>query len=273
MRSALAALALLAGAAAPAAGQPWTPSHCIALSEAAPGLVWRAAAGPEALTPDRVRVHFVGHATFLIETAAGVTIATDFTGYVGRDVLPAVVTMNKAHSSHYTLFPDPRIPHVLHGWGPSPEEPADHHLELGDVIVRNVPTDIRGFGGAEANGNSIFIFEVAGLCIGHLGHLHHEPSPAQYAAMGRLDVVMAPVDGGMTMPLPDMIRVLKTVRARWVLPMHWFGRPNLERFLAGMADEFRIERRLASKAEFSLAELPREPTVLVLEPAFVDRLD
>jgi hypothetical protein len=24
------------------------------------------------------------------------------------------------------------------------------------------------------DGNSVFIFEVAGLCIGHLGHLHHE---------------------------------------------------------------------------------------------------
>ena len=42
-----------------------------------------------------------------------------------------------------------------------------------DVYIRNVPTDIRNGGAMEADGNSIFIFEVAGLCIGHLGHLHH----------------------------------------------------------------------------------------------------
>ncbi len=66
------------------------------------------------------------------------------------------------------------------------------------MLVRNVSTDIRSqFGGTEDRGNSIFVFEVAGLCIGHLGHLHHEPNDAQYAALGRLDVVMAPVDGAM----------------------------------------------------------------------------
>ena len=45
------------------------------------------------------------------------------------------------------------------------------------MLVRNVPTDIRGWGGQaiENYGNSIFVFEAEGLCIGHLGHLHHEP--------------------------------------------------------------------------------------------------
>lgn len=38
--------------------------------------------------------------------------------------------MNKAHSSHHTLSPDPAIPHVLHGWGTRPDESADHDLEL-----------------------------------------------------------------------------------------------------------------------------------------------
>ena len=40
----------------------------------------------------------------------------------------------------------------------------------------------------ERDGNSIFIFEVAGLCIGHLGHLHHELDEGHYAEIGRLDV-------------------------------------------------------------------------------------
>lgn len=262
----LLALALALPAAARA--QVSTPSHCIALSQDVPGITY-VAAGEAPLAADAVRVSFVGHATFLIETAGGIEIATDYTGYLGRDLVPDAVTMNKAHSSHYTLFPDPRIPHVLHGWGEGPESPADHYLELGDVIIRNVPTDIRGYGGTEVNGNSIFVFEVAGLCIGHLGHLHHELSPEQHAAIGRLDVVMAPVDGGYTLPLPAMIRILKTAKARWVIPMHWFGQANLEAFLAGMADEFAILRPGAGSAVFRLADLPLTPTVLVLQPGGV----
>ena len=132
---------------------------------------------------------YIGHSTYFIETHGGLSVATDYTGMLGpADVVPDVVTMNHAHSSHWTSAPDPRIPNVLQGWDWT-GEPAEHHLDLGEMLVRNVPTDIRRPGGAvEPAGNSIFVFEVAGLCIGHLGHLHHEPTPQQYAALGRLDV-------------------------------------------------------------------------------------
>jgi L-ascorbate metabolism protein UlaG (beta-lactamase superfamily) len=104
---------------------------------------------------------------------------------------------------------------VLRGWNPDGDGPAEHLLDLGEMLVRNVPTDIRGrLGGpSEAHGNSIFVFEVEGLWMGHLGHLHHTPTPEQYAAIGRLDVVMAPVGGGLTLPLPEMVAVLKHVRS------------------------------------------------------------
>ena len=139
------------------------------------------------------------------------------------------------------------------------------------MLIRNVPTDIRGPAGTvEPAGNSIFVFEVAGLCIGHLGHLHHEPSPEQYAALGRLDVVMAPVDGGMTLDLPTMIRVLKRLRASIVLPMHWFSSHGLGTFLAGMEDDFAIDLHDESDIEVSLASLPARPTVIVLRPKPLD---
>ena len=242
-------------------------SHCIALAGMDPDIHY--AALGDGLEPDEVRLNYIGHSTYLIETASGLSMATDFTGYAGPGVTPDVVTMNHAHSSHWTATPDPAIPHVLQGWGDG-VNPAEHRLELGDeVLIRNVPTDIRSGGGREVHGNSIFIFEMAGLCIGHLGHLHHEPSESQYAAMGRLDVVMAPVDGGMTLPLPDMIRVLKRVKAQLVLPMHWFGSYTLEAFLLGMSDEFVIVNEGEASTIVSLRDLPRRPTIRVLEPRYV----
>ena len=56
--------------------------------------------------------------------------------------------------------------------------------------MRNVPTNIRTLdGGTERHGNSIFIFEVANLCIAHLGHLHHTLTQQQLNEIGRVDVV------------------------------------------------------------------------------------
>ena len=138
--------------------------------------------------------------------------------------------MNRAHSTHYTLNPDPRIKHVLHGWGDK-DAPAKHMLAVGDVLVRNVPTDIRRYiydGNSDAmvpDGNSIFIFEVAGFCIGHLGHLHHPLDDSHIAAIGRLDVVMVPVDGTYTMSLDGISDIVRRLRSSVVLPMHRFGTP------------------------------------------------
>lgn len=214
-----------------------------------------------------VRITYVAHSTYRIETPDGVVIATDFFGEDGPGRAPDAVTMNHAHSTHYTDAPDPAIPHALRGWNPEGDGPAAHDLMLRDVRIRNVTTDIRGWGAAEKDGNSIFIFEVADLCIGHLGHLHHVLDPEQYARVGHLDVVMAPVDGSYTLDLPGMIEVLKTMKARLVLPMHWFGRGSLETFMAGMSDEFAVDVGADSTIAVAVDTLPGEATVLVLPPA------
>ena len=261
-------LVCLAGTA-PA--QDRRPSHCIAIADAAPGIAYLHRASWRAPLPEySVRLHYIAHASFLLQTAGGLSAVTDYTGFLGTTALvPDVVTMNHAHDTHWTATPDPAIPHVLKGWG-NYGEGIEHHLDLGEMLVRNVSTDIRSaFTGAESRGNSIFVFEVAGLCIGHLGHLHHVPTAAQFAALGRLDVVMAPVDGGLTLPLPEMVRVIERLRSSVVLPMHWFSGYSLNRFLEDISDSFAVERPGTSSITLSLRDLPARPTVVVLEPRFL----
>ena len=257
--------------ALPLAAQERRPSHCIALADATPGAQFIHKASYTSDVPaDTVRLHYIHHASFLIRSHGGLNMVTDFTGYTGTaPMIPDVVTMNHAHETHWTAFPDPAIPHVLEGWGPFGEG-ITHKLDLGEVLIRNVSTDIRSaFSGVENNGNSIFIFELAGLCIGHLGHLHHEPTEEQYATIGRLDVVMAAVDGGMTLDLPTITKVVKRLRSSIVIPMHWFGDFTLRAFLDGMADEFTVIDVGGPALDVSIDRLPSEPTVMVLRPAYL----
>lgn len=251
-----------------AQSQDRIPSHCIAVADSAPGLEYVHQASFRDPLPDHtVRLTYLDHASFLLQTTGGLNAVTDFTGFVGNvDLIPDVVTMNHAHSTHWTANPDPAIPHVLRGWGEDFGQGVEHYLDLDELLVRNVPTDIRSFGGVEPRGNSIFIFEVAGLCIGHLGHLHHEPDSMQYAAIGRLDVVMVPVDGGLTLDLDTMMRVVGRLRSSVVIPMHWFGESTLRRFVDGMRSDFAVVEEGAHSIALSLASLPRQPTIVVLRP-------
>jgi len=269
LRHALAlGLALFATAPALQAQLARQPSHCIAIADAAPGLQYlHKAAWTDPVPEYSVRIRYLSHASFLIQTRGGLEAVTDYTGFIGNtDLVPDIVTMNHAHSSHWTSTPDPAIPHVLPGWGPFGEG-IEHHLDLGEMLVRNVSTDIRSaMGGTEERGNSIFVFEVEGLCIGHLGHLHHEPNDAQYAALGRLDVLMVPVDGGYTMALDTMIDVVDRVKSSIIIPMHWFSGYSLNAFIEGVSDRFLIDRRAGPEMVVSLRDLPSRPTVVVLQP-------
>jgi L-ascorbate metabolism protein UlaG (beta-lactamase superfamily) len=252
--------------AAPVMAQERVPSHCIALADA--GVPAHRASFAAPVAEGEVRIRYLEHASFALRTPQGKVLVTDYTGFIGGDdTVPDVVTMNNSHSTHWTAFPDLRVPHVLPGWGT--DAPAEHHLDLGEVLVRNVTTDVMNRGFLREDGNSIFIFEVAGLCIGHLGHLHHIPDAAQFASIGRLDVLMVPVDGGYTLDLPSMMQVVRRLRSSVVLPMHWFSGASLEVFLAEMAAEFDVVRPELSQIDLSLSRLPGRPTIIVLEPEFL----
>jgi len=266
------AAACLAGLAAPASAQSRTdeppPSQCLAIAGALPDVVFASAAASEnpLSVPDAVTITFEGHSTYLIETPAGVTIATDFSGIYAADPPPRVVTMNRAHSSHYTLSPDARIEVVLPGWDPGGPEPAEHRVVVDDVYIRNVTTDIRSWGdaGMVPDANSIFIFEVAGLCIGHLGHLHHELTDAHYAEIGRLDIVMVPVDGGLTLSHTGMAEITSRLRSSIVLPMHLRG-TRLDSYLSKMGQDFAIQFLDGNSLTVTVRDLPKRPTIMVPE--------
>jgi L-ascorbate metabolism protein UlaG (beta-lactamase superfamily) len=217
-----------------------------------------------ALAPDQVRITYAGHSTFLIESPKLVRIATDYNDYVRPPVLPHIVTMNHAHSTHYTNHPDPAIKFVLRGWRDD-GRPAGHDLSYEDVRVRSVATNIRDWaGGTERHGNSIFIFETANLCVAHLGHLHHTLTQQQLNEIGRIDAVFVPVDGSFTMDMDGMVEVLASLKAPLMIPMHFFSTFTLNRFLDRVRERYAVEFADTPSLVLSKATLPASPKMLVL---------
>ncbi len=221
----------------------------------------RLASLPEGAT---VAVTYLGHSSFWIETAGGVTAITDYNGYHRGPALPVVVTMNNAHGTHYTNDPDPGIAHVLRGWNPAGGI-AEHDLDAGDLRVRNIPTSVHGRTGDQANSNSIFVFEVEDLCIAHLGHLHHVLTDLHLGELGIIDILLVPIDGSYTIGQELMRQVIAQIGPSMVIPMHYFGRASLDRFLALMADEWEIVEVGGTTVHYDRLGLPLRQ-VQVLQP-------
>jgi L-ascorbate metabolism protein UlaG (beta-lactamase superfamily) len=225
------------------------------------------AAGNGEPSPNRAVITFVGHASYQIDTPQGVRAITDYNGVNGFGRHPDIVTMNNAHSTHFTDEPEDGITFILKGWPEPGQTEAKHDVRLKDMRVWNVPTNARDWGGSAAriNGNSIFIFSVGDLCIAHLGHLHHRLTKEHLEVIGRIDVLMVPIDGSFTMGVPFMADVIKSIDPKVVLPMHYWGKYQLDRFMGLMApleaDFIWPDKR---SIEVVKEELPEKLTVIAV---------
>jgi len=221
--------------------------------------------GP-ALPPGHVEITFLGHSSFLLRTHKNATAITDYNGYLRAPFAPDVVTMNRAHNTHFTDTVEPGVKHILKGWPEKGKIPR-HDVRVTDLRVTNVPTNIRDGGNGDFGiaGNSIFIFESAGLCIVHLGHLHHMLRPGHAGRVGSVDILLAPIDDAWTMSHADLVKVIDRLQPVIVIPMHFGSGDTLARFLTLMKPrKYAVKVAKGNSARFMKATLP-VPTVVVLK--------
>jgi hypothetical protein len=213
--------------------------------------------------PHEVLLYYIGHSSFLIRSPEGVTAITDYTGRTVDGVVPDIVSMNNAHSTHYTDFPDPRIKHVLRGWDQG-NGPPRWNVTHQDLRVRNVPTNVRDWstGGTRYHGNSIFVFEAGDLCIAHLGHLHHVLTDLQAADVGQIDVLLVPIDGSVTLGHDQMMQVVDELRPRLIIPMHY---GSVETFIQIMGPRYPVTRSDSRSVRLSRKTMPQKTEILVLK--------
>ena len=258
-RSLAAAAIALAGWAAGGAAE----ASCYPVARA-PGGFMPASFRVAAVKPNHVRIDFVGHSTFIIESPQGVRVATDYNDYVRPPLLPTIVTMNNSHDSHFSYAVEDGIAHVLRGWDPAGGL-ARHNISVKDLRVRNVPTNLAEFAGRWRNGNSMFVIESQGLCIVHISHLHHVLSEDQLRDLGRIDIAFAPIDGMWTMSHQELFEVLGRIEPMLVIPMHYGSLGGVEAFIARARALWPVREHGGSSIELSFRDLPRKTEVLFLQ--------
>jgi L-ascorbate metabolism protein UlaG (beta-lactamase superfamily) len=204
VRASLSALALLA----------------LAISGA---LAWRA----RAATPVGGKLSWLGQSCFVLETAAGTRVVMDpIPKGLGYDLPPGlkadVVTVSHEHPDHNNIGLLTGKPRVLRGLTADKKGWNKIDEKVKDVAIRNVGVYHDEQRGAQRGLNSVFIFEVGGLRIAHLGDLGHLLTDEQLSAIGSIDVVLVPVGGSFTIDAYQATRVIDQLHPRLVvIPMHY----------------------------------------------------
>ena len=85
-----------------------------------------------------------------------------------------------------------------------------------------------------------------------------------HEALGRIDVVLVPVDGSYTLDTEGMMEVLQALGSPLMLPMHYFSTYTLHRFLERARQNWAVEMSEIPSLVVSKTSLPASPMVRVL---------
>ena len=213
------------------------------------------------------KLTWFGQSCFLLETAAGTRVLMDPFGKAAGYPLPAnlradVVTISHEHPDHNNVRMSTGAPHVLHGLTADKKGWARIEEKFRDVSIRSVGVYHDDKRGAAHGLDTVFIFEVGGLRIAHLGDLGHTLDDEQLEAIGSVDVLLVPVGGATTLDAYQATRVIDELHPRlMIVPMH-FKPDTLDLFL-----ERKANVRRATSPTVTLTSVKARPaTEIVVLP-------
>ncbi len=208
-------------------------------------------------------IKWFGHACFLITSPSGVRILTDpFDAHVGYPVPSVeadVLTVSHEHFDHNNVSAARGKPAILRGKG---------EYDRGGVRIRQVASFHDTEGGAKRGPNSIFVMEIDGTRLAHMGDIGHDLSRRELDAIGRVDVLLVPVGGNYTIDAAGARRLVEATSPRVVIPMHYktpatgVAIAGVDKFLAGWSN---VVRQDSNELRLDPGSLPDRTTVYALD--------
>ena len=173
------------------------------------------------------KLTWYGQSCFLLETAAGTRILMDpfqkTLGYpIPQGLRADLITLSHEHPDHDNVRMVINTPKVIHGVTPDKKGWARVEDKFRDVALRTVGVYHDDKRGTARGLDTVFIFEVGGLRIAHLGDLGHLLDDDELEAIGSVDVLLVPVGGITTLDAYHATRVVDQLHPRlMVIPMHY----------------------------------------------------
>lgn len=176
-----------------------------------------------------MEIVYLGHSSFRLSSAgksAKVNVVTDpfdpaMVGLKFSKVEADIVTVSHSHPDHNKSDQIVGVRKVIDGPG---------EYEIGGVSFIGVSSFHDGEKGAARGKNTIYVIEMDGLRVAHLGDLGHELTESQLAEMGDIDVLLIPVGGEYTINSEQAAAITKSIEPNIVIPMHYKVPGMLESF-------------------------------------------
>ena len=160
-------------------------------------------------------ITWLGHSCFKIKGKQSVIITDPFPpdlGYSLGEPTAQIVTVSHQHPSHSYLGGVDGEPRLVTGPG---------EYEIGGVLIIGITTFHDEERGKKRGKNTIYLMEVDGVSVCHLGDLGHVLTAEQVEEIGDVDVLLLPVGGVSTINAEMAAEVIRQLEPKVVIPMHY----------------------------------------------------
>lgn len=158
-------------------------------------------------------ITWFGHSCFRIK-GKDVVIVTDpcspDTGYMLPKMQADMVTISHPHPGHAYLEAMQEGYKAIKGPG---------EYEIKDAYVTGIPSYHDAEQGTKSGKNTIYIFEIEGVTLCHLGDLGHTLSPEITGELGNINVLFIPIGGGATIAANVAADLVRNINPGFVVPM------------------------------------------------------
>ncbi|KHD37744.1 beta-lactamase [Clostridium acetobutylicum] len=183
-----------------------------------------------------------GQSCFLIETKRKKKILLDpFNNSIGYPTFKGeadIITVSHHHFDHDFIDCVTNSPKVI-------DKPGDYKID--DITIKGIPSFHDNVHGAARGENTIFLFNIDGFNVCHLGDIGYVLSDLEVKNLGNVDVLMIPVGGNFTIDGEEAGQLCKKINSNIILPMHYkttftiLPLEGAEKFIMSMKNAERLQ--------------------------------
>ena len=208
-----------------------------------------------------MEITWLGHSCFLIRGKEK-TIITDpchpDLGYRLGEPEADIATLSHFHPGHSYIEGVANEPKQI-------KSPGEY--EIGGTFITGVASFHDDKKGELKGKNTIYVIEMDGITLCHLGDLGHPLGPHLVEELGDVDILFLPVGEVSTIPVDTAVEIVRQLEPPIVIPMHY----KTEAFTGNLSlvdkflDKMRI-RELEAKPKLSItsSSLPTTTQTIVL---------
>lgn len=208
-----------------------------------------------------MEITWLGHSCFLIKGKEK-TIITDpchpDLGYRLGEPEADIATLSHFHPGHSYIEGVANDPKQI-------KSPGEY--EIGGTFITGISTFHDDKKGELKGRNTIYVTEMDGITLCHLGDIGHPLGPNLVEELGDVDILFLPVGEVSTIPVDTAVEIVRQLEPPIVIPMHY----KTEAFTGNLSlvdkflDKMRI-RELEAKPKLSItsSSLPTTTQTIVL---------